>query len=123
MAETASVFRRKERLRKRKEFLRVYESGVKLRTKLFFVFLLENGLPYSRLGITVSRKVGKPILRNQLKRRLREVFRRNKHLVDPPSDVVINTSVLTARASVSLLEEEFRSVFLGEGGAKDECSR
>jgi hypothetical protein len=51
---------------------------------------------------------------------LREVFRKNKSIVNPPSDVVINTSVVTARASFSLLEQEFRSVFLREDGARDE---
>jgi ribonuclease P protein component len=123
VAESAKVFPRRERLRKRREFLRVYESGVKVKTKLFFIYLLENGLPYSRLGITVSRKVGKPIIRNQLKRRLREVFRRNKSIVAPPSDLIINASVVTATASVSLLEGEFRRVFFQKDGAKDVCSK
>ena len=121
MAEPTNVFPREERLRKRKEFLRVYERGAKVKTKLFFIYLLENGLPYSRMGITVSRKVGKTNIRNQLKRRLREIFRKNKKVVSPPSDLVINTSPVTARAPFALLEEEFRGVFLQEDGAKDEC--
>lgn len=121
MAESRSLFPRKERLRKRREFLRVYERGAKLKTKLFFLYLLENDLPYSRLGITVSRKVGNNSVRNQLKRRLREVFRKNKSVVSPPSDLVINTSSVTARASFALLEGEFREVFLREKEEKEEC--
>ena len=121
MAETPNGFPRKERLRKRKEFIRVYERGVKRKTRLFFIYLLSNGLPYSRVGITVSRKVGKTIVRNQLKRRLREVFRKHKALVDPPSDVVINTSRYTATAPFVLLEEEFVRVFVQENGAKAGC--
>jgi ribonuclease P protein component len=112
VAETTNVFPREERLRKRREFLRVYESGVKVKSKLFFVYVLENDLPYSRLGVTVSRKVGNTVIRNQVKRRFREVFRQNKQLVSPPSDLVINTSVVTAKASFARLEEEFRRAFL-----------
>jgi RNase P protein component len=53
---------------------------------------------------------------------LREVFRKNKSVINPPSDLVINTSSITAGAAFALLEEEFRRVFLQANGAKDECS-
>lgn len=115
------MFPREERLRKRREFLRVYARGAKVRTRLFFIYLLENDLPYSRMGVTVSRKVGKTNIRNRLKRRLREIFRKNKRLINPPSDLVINTSAFTAKASFALLEEEFKKVFRQEGGAQREC--
>ena len=121
MVEPTNVFPREERLRKRKEFLRVYAIGTKVRTRLFFIYLLENDLPYSRMGVTASRKVGKTNIRNRLKRRLREIFRQNKRLIYPPSDVVINTSAYTAKASFVLLEEEFKKVFRQEGGAQDGC--
>ena len=114
-------FPRTERLRNRKEFLRVYERGAKVRTKLFFIYVLENDLPYSRMGITVSRKVGKTNIRNQLKRRLREVFRKHKSVVTPPSDVVINTSRVTAGATYAQLEADFVKIFVGDDGAGDGC--
>jgi ribonuclease P protein component len=101
----------------------VYERGAKVKTRLFYIYLLENGLSYSRMGITVSRKVGRTNTRNQLKRRLREVFRKNKELVIPPSDLVINTSQLTAQASYELLEGEFRGVFLQEEVTENGCSK
>ena len=100
MAESGNALPREERLRKRREFLRVYERGAKVKTKLFFIYLLENGLPYSKLGITVSRKVGKTTVRN------------------PPCDLVINTSSITARATLAELEEEFRRPFSESGEGK-----
>jgi len=115
VVESINTLPREERLRKRREFLRVYERGAKVKTRLFFIYLLENGLPYSRLGITVSRKVGKTTVRNQVKRRLREVFRRNKSIINPPCDLVINTSSITARATLVELEEEFRRPFSESG--------
>jgi hypothetical protein len=52
---------------------------------------------------------------------LREVFRKNKYIVKPPSDLVINTSSITAGASFALLEREFRGVFLREQKVKKGC--
>jgi len=99
----------------------VYEKGAKFKTRLFFLYLLENGLSHSRIGITVSRKVGKTNIRNQVKRRLKEIFRKNKNIVKTPCDLVVNTSVVTARARYAQLEEEFRKVFLHKDGGKEEC--
>jgi len=42
------------------------------------VYACKTDEAYSRVGLTVSRKVGGSVLRNLVKRRLREVFRRNK---------------------------------------------
>lgn len=100
-------FRREERLRKRREFLRVYEQGKKIRGSFVFVYLLENDLAVSRLGLTVSRKVGRPVVRNRVKRRLREVFRRHKNLIERPCDVVLNVRRAAAEASYTSLEKEF----------------
>lgn len=41
-----------------------------------------------RLGLVVSRKLGSSVLRNKLKRRLREIFRLNKHLINKKVDVL-----------------------------------
>ncbi len=43
----------------------------------------------SRLGITVSAKVGKAVVRNRIKRRLREFFRRHRREIPLHQDVVI----------------------------------
>lgn len=49
------------------------------------------GLPAkgARLGITVTRRVGKAVTRNRLKRQIRECFRRRRALLDAGLDVVV----------------------------------
>ena len=83
MDDQGHGFSKAERLRKRKEFLGVYERGDKIQSTYFVLYMLENGRPHHRLGITASRKIGRAVVRNRIKRRLREIFRTNKQAVFP----------------------------------------
>jgi ribonuclease P protein component len=82
-----------KRLTKRREFLRVYESGQKLFSRYAVLFFMPNGLPHSRIGITATKKLGKANARNRVKRWTREVYRRQRAplALDGRSlDVVVN---------------------------------
>ena len=54
-----------------------------------FVVLTRTTAGPSRLGITTSRKVGGAPTRNRIRRLVREFFRRNRHRIVPPLDVVV----------------------------------
>ena len=71
-------FRPEERIRRRTEYLAVYERGRKIGRRLMTVFLLENGGTRPRLGIAATRKYGPSVERNRAKRLVREAFRRHK---------------------------------------------
>lgn len=72
--ETAH-FRRRHRLRHKKEFQAVYEAKVRKHRGPLTVFSLPNGLSEHRLGLSVPRRVGSAPRRNRVKRCLRESFR------------------------------------------------
>jgi ribonuclease P protein component len=55
----------------------------------------------------VSKKVGKAVVRNKVKRRFREIFRRNKPAGAPCMDVVINARRSVVEAEFALLRDEF----------------
>jgi len=69
-------FRGVDRLHRRAEFVRVQRNGARWQTLHFVVYALRCADTEAvRLGLTVSRRVGVPVVRNRLKRRIRECFR------------------------------------------------
>ena len=93
---------KEKRLAKRREYLRVYETGRKFFSRYCVVFFAGNELPYSRIGVTVTKKVGKANVRNRLKRWTRETYRRQRAPLelDPQSlDIVVNVKPNAAEAA------------------------
>lgn len=78
-----------ERLLARRDFLLVQSKGRRLHGECFVLLVLDrgDGMP-SRIGVTVSRKVGNSVVRHRVKRWVRETFRRNKAVFPQSSDVV-----------------------------------
>jgi ribonuclease P protein component len=106
VAEASHSFPKHLRLLRRSEFRRVYEKGRRRRAPLCTVFYCANGLPHSRLGITVPRAVGKAVLRNRVKRRVREVFRLNAPALPGGWDIVLNPGERAAAVPFPRLEDE-----------------
>ena len=91
-------FPRQLRLRRRSEFRAVQERGRKVHTAHFLLFALDGQAGEPRFGITASRKVGSAVVRNRLKRYLREVFRR--HRAEFPRDKSLVVLVKHAAAEL-----------------------
>lgn len=79
----------RERIKKKKDFLFLYRKGTRVRTRFFNIIYHENGAGFSRLAVVVSRKIGKAVVRNKIKRWVRELFRRNKGLIPFPLDMLV----------------------------------
>jgi len=71
------------RLRKRADFNRTYKKGRSIANAYFVLVYRRSGLPVTRAGFTVSKKYGKSVRRNRIKRQLREIYRhRIPHVKD-----------------------------------------
>ncbi|MCI5149202.1 MAG: ribonuclease P protein component [Candidatus Electrothrix sp. MAN1_4] len=85
--------RNSARLRKTREFNRVYQNGVRLYGNRFTLVYLsdkhtDSCFSKSRLGISVPKKVGNAVQRNRIKRIIREAFRLHRDAFPRNSDIV-----------------------------------
>ncbi len=108
------TFPKEARLLSRREFRRVYDEGQRRSGRLGAVFFRPNGLPRTRLGITAPTRLGSAVLRNRIKRRLREVFRLNRGAIPAGWDIVWNPREAVAEVSFPALVREFLRMFPGE---------
>jgi ribonuclease P protein component len=99
------TFSRSERLRIASDFDRVYTSGTRIVSSRLMLIFAPSPVGVTRMGLSVSRKIGKAVVRNRVKRLLREAFRLNKHQVRKGYDIL-----LVARKGVEDLK--FRQVEL-----------
>jgi ribonuclease P protein component len=90
--------------------LHLSREGKKQHTPHFVVISRINKSGESRLGITVSAKVGQAVVRNRIKRRLREFFRRIRSGLSPDRDVVIVAKPGAGRLSLGELSDELGRV-------------
>jgi ribonuclease P protein component len=82
-------FGRQDRVRSRQEFERIFKSGKVQADQVLVVHGLPNQLTHSRLGISVSRKVGSSPVRNHWKRLIRESFRRQRAKIPVGFDFIV----------------------------------
>jgi ribonuclease P protein component len=85
---------KQRRIRSRSDYQRIQEQGSRLQTRHFVIILANRPpgtdlAPSARLGMVVSRKVGNAVVRNRVKRLIREAFRAAGALFGGGLDVVV----------------------------------
>lgn len=120
------AFPRRERIRKRADFLAIQGHGRKFSSQHLLLLVRPRAatdapspeasavpspepLP-SRLGLTVSKKIGDAVSRNRVKRRLRELYRLHKSWFPPSRDIVVIARPGTADVSWEALSRELEQL-------------
>jgi ribonuclease P protein component len=113
-------FTRADRLLKRVEFQQVKRLGKNRHTAHFIVSLAENDLQQPRLGVVTTKRLGKAVRRNRVKRLLREFFRHHKGVL-PPLDIVIIAKRGAADLNYAQVLAELGGVFSLPGDKDGAC--
>ena len=93
-------------LTKNTQFELVYDKGTSWVGKEIIIRVLPNGLDVSRYGFSISRRVGKAVIRNRVKRILREILRQTR--MQSGWDIVIIARTPSARTDYNKLEKVIR---------------
>ena len=88
-------------------FRRLYAKGKSQVTPHLALYARRNGGTGNRLGITVSTKLGHAVVRNRVRRRIREIYRIHEDLFLPGYDIVAVARVRAVYARFDELERSF----------------
>ena len=89
------------------DFRRIYRKGRSAVSGGVVVYCLPNKQGKSRLGLTVSTKVGKAVVRNRVRRRLRELYRLHKAELLPGYDLIVVARVRAVDMPYAKLEKQY----------------
>ncbi|MBU7007553.1 ribonuclease P protein component [Phosphitispora fastidiosa] len=76
-------------LTKRKDFNKVYKGGKTVVDKYLVIYCLPNDIGITRFGFSVGKKIGNAVMRNRIKRIMREICRTNCDIIKEGFDCVI----------------------------------
>ncbi|RBP36693.1 ribonuclease P protein component [Garciella nitratireducens] len=92
-------------LKKNQEFKKIYREGKSYVNGLLVIYYLPNQKNYNKLGLSVSKKVGNSVIRNRVKRRIRESYRLNEEKIKKGYDMVIISRVKANQADFQSIEK------------------
>ena len=92
------------------EFRRIYAKGRSGVSPYLVVYARPNRRDHNRLGVTVSTKLGHAVVRNRVRRRIREIFRLNQSALAQGYDMIVVARTCAVGAEYRELERAFLGV-------------
>lgn len=89
------------------QFEEIIKKGKCKKNKYYVIYSEDNKLPYSRFGISVSKKLGNAVFRNKYKRKIRSIIDNYRKLYINSKDYIIIIRKGAIDQSFDLLEKEF----------------
>jgi len=80
---------KKEVLRNRDDFSRIYRKGRSIGERYVVLFFMKNGLEYNRTAFLASKKVGNSVQRNRARRLMRESWKKHRDVLPAGYDFII----------------------------------
>jgi len=103
---------RHNRLKRTKDFDNTFKKGKTITGKLVFLKIIKNNLDVSRFGFVIGLKISKKaVIRNKIKRQLREIVRKNLPIIKPGFDIVIITKPEIIDKDYQQIKHELENLF------------
>lgn len=99
-----------QKLRKNYEFKKVYNEGRYYVEKFVVMYIILNNSASNRVGFSVSKKVGNSVVRNRVKRLMKEAYRHNGVSMKLGYDMVFTARVGSGAADYSQIEKNIKSI-------------
>jgi ribonuclease P protein component len=111
------MFPREARLVRRGDFDAVYRAGKRRSSSHFTVFFRANEMPQSRFGFSIKKALGGAVVRNRIRRRLREMVRCHRLEIPAGWDIVIHPKSAVGKAPFAALTADLLRLLQGAGQA------
>ncbi|MBV1818775.1 ribonuclease P protein component [Clostridium cochlearium] len=95
---------KKFKLTQNKDFRVVYRKGKSYSNELLVLYVYNTKNDYTRFGISVSKKVGKSVVRNRVKRLIKESYRLNCHKIKKGYDLIFIARTLSSNKNYTSIE-------------------
>ena len=102
--------RRFEMVKKHEDFSNIINNGSKTTSKYFLIFKLPKEFIKPNFGIAIGKKVGNAVLRNKLKRQVRNIIDNNRFLFKNYYNYIIMIKKEAAIAPYKILKNELENV-------------
>ncbi|MBS4539312.1 ribonuclease P protein component [Clostridium sp. D2Q-11] len=102
---------KKLKLRNNRDFRKVYDKGKSISNKYLVMFYIKNGLDYNRVGFSTTKKLGNAVIRNKVKRLIKESFRLNNDNLINGYDIVFLARIRANSASYEDMEKSIINLF------------
>lgn len=89
------------------EFRRIYRKGKSAVSPQLVIYCQRNRRGHSRLGVSVSTKLGCAVVRNRVRRRIREIYRLNKAKMLPGYDLIVVVRVRAVETDYQKLDRTY----------------
>lgn len=89
------------------EFRRIYRKGKSAVSPQLVIYCQRNRRGHSRLGVSVSTKLGCAVVRNRVRRRIREIYRLNKAKMLPGYDLIVMARVRAVETDYQKLDRTY----------------
>lgn len=106
-------------IKENKDFKKLYYRGKSVANDCLVVYSRQNPYPYCRLGLTVSSKVGKAVVRNRVRRLIKESYRLMEDSVRKSMDIVVVARSKAAYSDFKTVNEALRKAFIKSGIIKE----